>query len=47
MKQKVYGIDLLKVMACIGVVCLHTVNGSLDIVTTHKKDRNAQRAHQR
>lgn len=32
MKQKVYGIDLLKVMACIGVVCLHTVNGSLDIV---------------
>ena len=32
MKQRIYGIDLLKVMACIGVVSLHTVNGSLGIV---------------
>ena len=32
MNQKIYGIDLLKVMACIGVVCLHTVNGSIGIV---------------
>lgn len=32
MKQRIYGIDLLKVMACIGVVSLHTVNGSLGMV---------------
>lgn len=30
-KQREYGIDLLKIMACIGIVALHTVNGTLGI----------------
>ena len=32
MTKRIYGIDLLKVLACSGVVALHTVNGSLGIV---------------
>lgn len=32
MEQREYGVDLLKIMACVGVVSLHTINGSLGII---------------
>lgn len=30
-KQREYGVDLLKIIACFGVIALHTVNGTLGI----------------